>query len=121
MSMDKSLVSVVIPTKNRRALLAEALQSVRAQTYPNWEAIVVDDGSNDGTESVGREIGAADQRVRFVSREREPRGAPACRNIGLSLANGNFILFLDSDDLLAPSCLEARLQAFELEPNLMYV
>jgi len=115
------LVSVIIPTWNRRQLLRETLASVRAQTYGNWEIIVVDDGSSDGTREMVEGLASADRRVRFVRREREPSGAPACRNIGLAAANGEFILFLDSDDLLRPTCLEFRVEKLKADPTLKYV
>jgi glycosyltransferase involved in cell wall biosynthesis len=110
-------VSVVIPTKNRRELLRETLASVMTQSYPNWEAIVVDDGSNDGTEELVKATAFADQRVRFVRRERKPPGAPTCRNIGLSLASGDYVIYLDSDDLLGTSCLERRIEIMKLNPK----
>jgi GT2 family glycosyltransferase len=115
------LVSVIIPTKNRRDLLRETIASVVAQTYPYWEAIIVDDGSNDGTEEMVQNIASTERRVRFVHRDRKPVGAPVCRNIGLALAKGEYVLFLDSDDLLAASCLESRVRALEADSNLMYV
>ncbi len=111
------LVSIVIPTKNRRELLRETIASVVAQTYPNWEAIVVDDGSNDSTEEMIQSIALTDKRVRFVRRERKPAGASTCRNIGLSAAKGEYVVFLDSDDLLAPACLERRAEVMASNPK----
>jgi glycosyltransferase involved in cell wall biosynthesis len=112
------LVSIVIPTKNRRDLLRETIDSVVSQTYVNWEAIVVDDGSDDHTGEMIQSIAATDQRVRFVRRERRPTGASTCRNTGLSSAKGEFVVFLDSDDLLAPTCLERRVQVMEQNPKI---
>jgi len=118
---NSALVSIIIPTKNRCELLRETLASVQAQTYPHWEAIVVDDGSTDGTEELVQSMAVVEKRIRFVRRERNPSGAPTCRNIGLALSKGECVLFLDSDDLLSPSCLELRIQALEANPDLMYV
>lgn len=115
------LVSVIIPTKNRCELLRETLASIAAQTYANWEAIVVDDGSEDETHEMVQRIAATEKRIRFVRRERMPVGAPTCRNIGVSAAQGEFIIFLDSDDLLAPTCLEGRVRALEGNPNADFV
>ena len=112
------LVSIVIPTKNRRDLLRETIASVVSQTYVNWEAIVVDDGSNDSTGEMIQSIAATDRRVRFVRRERSPAGASTCRNLGVSATNGEFVVFLDSDDLLAPACLERRVQVMEQNPTI---
>lgn len=112
------LVSIVIPTKNRRELLRETLASVVAQTYPHWEAIVVDDGSTDGTEELVQAKAATQNRIRFVRREQKPQGASTCRNIGVSNAKGKYVVFLDSDDLLAPTCLEQRIKVMEQNPKL---
>jgi glycosyltransferase involved in cell wall biosynthesis len=112
------LVSIVIPTKNRRDLLRETIDSVVSQTYVKWEAIVVDDGSDDHTGEMIQSIGATDQRVRFVRRERSPAGASTCRNLGVSATNGECVIFLDSDDLLAPTCLERRVQVMEQNPKI---
>lgn len=101
-------VSVVIPSYNREGLIAATLDSVRAQTYPHWEAIVVDDRSDDASADVVRRYAADDARIRLVLREGGRRGANVCRNQGLRLARGPFVVFLDSDDLLAPGCLERR-------------
>lgn len=102
-------VSIIIPTKNRCELLKECLASVQAQTFEDWEAIVCDDGSTDGTAALVELIGEADSRIRWMPRDPErPSGAPARRNDGIRNANGAFIVFLDDDDVLLPSCLRDR-------------
>lgn len=88
-------VSVIVPTRNRCRLLRRALDSVRAQTYRNFELIVVDDGSTDGTSEMVRSIG--DPRIRLV-RNSSRRGAGYSRHLGAGLATGDFLAFLDSDD-----------------------
>ncbi|MEM6314928.1 MAG: glycosyltransferase family 2 protein [Planctomycetota bacterium] len=100
-------VSIVISTHDRPDLLTQTLASVIAQTVGDWEAIVVDDAG--GAEAVVTNL--ADDRIRHVRRD-GPGGAPASRNLGLDHAAGTFVLFLDDDDLLAPTCLEHRLAAF---------
>jgi glycosyltransferase involved in cell wall biosynthesis len=112
------LVSIVIPTKNRRNLLRETIASVDAQTYSHWEAIVVDDGSKDQTGEMVRAITSTEKRVRFVRRERSPAGASTCRNLGVLAAQGEYIVFLDSDDLLAIPCLENRVKVMEANPKI---
>ena len=111
-------VTVVIPTKNRLSLLLETIASVQQQTYPHWEAIVVDDGSTDGTIEQMTRIAQNDPRVRFIRRTNVTAGAPACRNEGFDHSTGDYIIFLDSDDLLAPFCFAERVKAMESNPKL---
>jgi glycosyltransferase involved in cell wall biosynthesis len=101
---ESPIISIVIPTYNRAGLIRETLDSIKAQTSPHWEAIVVDDGSSDDTESVVAEYSKSDNRFSFYQRDREPKGAPTCRNIGLQHAKGDWVIFLDSDDLLTENC-----------------
>lgn len=107
------LVSVIIPTRNRCKLLVETLESVRNQTYQNWEAVVVDDHSDDCTWSVLSELSAADARIRPLLRTGPAGGAGVARNQGFRSSRGCFILFLDSDDLLMPNAIEGRLKVLE--------
>ena len=113
-------VSVIIPSYNREALLCETLDSLRAQTFSDWEAIIVDDNSKDGSLEVARRYSALDGRFRAFSRQGEKLGACVCRNQGLSFATGDLIVFLDSDDLLSESCLEHRVIAMDRFPDCGY-
>ena len=112
------LISVVTPTKNRLALLTETIESVRAQTLTDWEHIVVDDGSDDGTETYVTELARTDPRIRYLRRQGEASGANVCRNLALSQARGQFVVFLDSDDLVAPGCLANRVAVMERNADL---
>ena len=102
------VVTVITPTKNRCSLLMEAIASVAAQSFSDWEHIIVDDGSDDGTVEMASNLATADPRIRYLQREAYISGANACRNQGLAEARGEFIVFLDSDDLLDPHCLSQR-------------
>lgn len=104
-------VSVIIPILNAKEYLAEAVASVRAQTYSDWELILVDDGSEDGSAALALEIAEQEpSRVRFLAFEdRRSRGASAARNLGLSKAQGEFIAFLDADDVWLPEKLARQL------------
>jgi len=107
------LVTVVIPTRNRRALLAEAIASVQQQTYPNWELIVVDDCSEDDTWSYLTSI--KDSRIRVIRLERHSERS-AARNRGLLVAQGEYVLFLDDDDRLLKEALAMLVDALESTP-----
>jgi glycosyltransferase involved in cell wall biosynthesis len=103
---ESGLVSVIIPCYNGQRFLAETLESVFAQTYPHTEVIVVDDGSTDGSVEL---IEAYGDRVRAEFGFN--RGGSAARNRGTALARGEFIQYLDADDLLMPDALEQRVAA----------
>jgi glycosyltransferase involved in cell wall biosynthesis len=103
-------VSVVIPTYNRATSIVRSLESLRAQTFNEWECIVVDDGSTDNTSEVLEHFCTRDDRFSFYKRGTDrKKGANACRNIGIEHARGNFITFLDSDDEYLPNHIQDRL------------
>lgn len=102
------LVSVIIPTFNRADVVQNAIASVLRQTYSSLELIVVDDASTDNTEAVVRRI--SDTRVRYVRLPTNTRGAEA-RNAGLDVAKGDYVAFLDSDDVWSPYKLERQLDS----------
>jgi GT2 family glycosyltransferase len=115
---DVPIISVVTPTKNRLRLLCEAMDSVQQQSFDAWEHLVVDDGSDDGTgEEVARRS-VADVRIRYLRRTGEPSGANVCRNIGVEESRAEFIVFLDSDDLLRPECLKRRVEIMQRNSDL---
>lgn len=116
--MYRPLVSIITPTKNRCALLSEAMTSVAAQTFEEWEHLIVDDGSIDATIEMVGEVAKGDARVRLIRRRGEQSGANVCRNLGLHESRGEFIIFLDSDDLLRPGCLERRIKLMTNNRNL---
>ena len=109
------LVSVVIPVFDGAAFLLEALESVRAQRYPHWEVIVVDDGSTDASGSVARAVAEREPRVRV--RSQPNRGHPAARNTGLVECRGEYLQFLDADDRLCPGKLESQVAFLEMHPE----
>lgn len=99
------LISVIVPVWNVAAHVGACLRSLAAQSLPDFEAIVVDDGSTDDSLARARSAVAGDARFRFL--EQPNRGLSAARNAGLAVARGAFVAFLDSDDRLAPDCLAA--------------
>jgi len=104
------LVSVIIPTRNRATLLSKAISSVLSQTYPNFELIVIDDGSTDTTPEMVNAF--KDRRIVYLRYEKGPRGPNFARNIGLSRASGDIITFLDDDDEFLSDALQTIVDAF---------
>lgn len=109
-------VSVIVPAFNAAATIAETLESLLAQTFRGWEAIVVDDGSTDATDGVVRTFTARDGRIRSVRRDNG--GESAARNTGIANAGGEWLLFLDADDWIAPEHLERMTGAVDSSPTL---
>ena len=109
-------VSIITPLFNREKLVAATIESVVNQTFSNWEMIIVDDGSTDESFQIAENQSKIDNRIKVLHRADLPKGACTCRNEGLAKAEGRFVIFLDSDDLLKPECLENRLLHFEKNP-----
>jgi len=98
------LVSIIIPSYNYGFVIAETIASLQRQTITDWEAIIVDDGSADNTESVVQPLTEQDTRIIYIKQANA--GVSAARNRAMKLAQGKFIQFLDADDLLSPQKLE---------------
>lgn len=113
--MLNSCISIITPCYNAELYISQAIQSVLAQTYSDWELIIVDDGSKDKTASIIRQFAEQDNRIKYFKTER-PSGSPTLpRNIGVEHAQGRYIAFLDSDDAWMPNKLEKQLKLFEDE------
>jgi glycosyltransferase involved in cell wall biosynthesis len=109
----KPVVSVIIPVFNRASLVIEAIECCLSQTYPAIQIVVADDGS---TDSIELSLSPYRNRIVFV-RQRENRGVAAARNLALRHATGDLVHFLDSDNLLAPDAVEAKVAAFFAVPD----
>ena len=103
------MISIITPSFNRAYIIDETAQSIFNQSNNNWEWIIVDDGSTDESWEKLQSYASKDSRVRVFQRDREPKGACTCRNIGTEKAQGEFLIFLDTDDLLGNKAIENRL------------
>ncbi len=103
------LVSVIIPTYNRAAILKDAIRSVLAQSYANWELLVIDDGSVDGTKAVVE--GFNDPRITYYYQKNA--GPHHARNRGMEYSKGELIAYLDSDNVLYPTYLERMVEGIQ--------
>ena len=113
--MKKKKVSVILPCYNQGIYLSEALDSLLAQTYSGWEAVIVNDGSSDCTEDVASEYCQKDERIRYYRQEN--KGVSAARNLGVSKAEGEYILPLDPDDKLMPEFIDRCLSVLTRHPQ----
>ena len=116
--MNNQLISIIVPNFNSASYIEETLNSILEQTHENWEAIIVDDGSTDNSKQLILEYTKNDNRIKLHKRKTKNKGASVCRNIGINNAKGYYIIFLDSDDILAPFCLEKRVLKMQTKPNL---
>jgi len=103
-SANNTAVSVIIPVYNTEKYIAECLDSVLSQTFKDFEAICIDDGSTDNSLSIIKEYAARDSRIKIMSQKNQ--GVVAARNNAIATACGEYILPLDSDDMIAPDCLK---------------
>ncbi|MFI0778401.1 glycosyltransferase family 2 protein [Streptomyces sp. NPDC021212] len=114
-------VSVVIPCRDYGHYLPHAVESVLAQTYPDWELVVVDDGSTDDTAAVARSLiaGHPGRRIRLL--EQAGAGVSAARNAGIAATTGRYVLPLDADDVIAPTMLERTVAVLDENPGIAIV
>lgn len=101
---NKIKISIIIPTYNRDGIIAKTLDSIKSQSYKNWECIIVDDHSTDNTHEVITEYTVADSRFKYMVNERK-KGAQGARNTGLYHTSADWVFFFDSDNKLLPDCL----------------
>lgn len=110
--MNNPLVSIIIPTFNRAHLIGETLDSIIAQTYANWECIIVDDGSTDETEQLINDYIKKDARFQYHKRPKDRlAGGNAARNFGFELSKGEYVNWFDDDDLMLEDFLQTVINA----------
>lgn len=115
------VVSIITPSFNRATLVTETADSILAQSYPHWEWMIVDDGSTDNSWEVLQGLAKRDGRIKIHKRDRGPKGACACRNIAVERSTGKYLIFLDTDDVMAPFCLEQRVKAMQQQPEMDFL
>jgi glycosyltransferase involved in cell wall biosynthesis len=115
MSVPAPRVSVLLTTYNREPFVGEAIESVLAQTFTDFELLIVDDASTDGTVEIARRYADCDPRIRVVVNDRN-LGQFANRNKAASLAVGEFLKYHDSDDVMYPHCLQVLVSSLEPYP-----
>lgn len=120
MEANKPLVSVIMPAYNAEKFIEKAIMSVIAQTYTNWELIVIDDGSKDATAEIVIQLAQQDSRIVFYANEKN-MGVARTRNRGFDLAKGEYVALLDSDDIWLEEKLEKQLALFsETDADIVY-
>ena len=112
-----SIVSVIIPVYNGASTLSLAVESLLAQSYPHWEALIINDGSTDGTQAYLE--GLKDSRIKVFHQKNA--GVSAARNVGLSHMQGDYFCFLDADDALTKESLQSRLTVFANDTSVEFV
>jgi glycosyltransferase involved in cell wall biosynthesis len=110
------LVTVIVPAYNYAQFIADTLASVQAQSYQHWECIVVDDGSTDDTNAVVRRFSETDRRIKYVRQDNQ--GLAAARNSGVASSAGEYLQFLDADDLLEEKKLERQVEFLDQHPQI---
>lgn len=117
--MSTPLISVLIPCHNYGRFVGEAIDSIRQQTYANWQVLVIDDGSSDDTQAVVAPYCLADARIKYYYQEQQ--GVSAARNLGFVLATGEYVQLLDADDVLSTHKFERQLAVFSEHPTAILV
>jgi len=113
--MTNELISVIMPAYNAEKYIEQAIKSLQDQTYSNWELVIVDDGSTDETLSIVKKIVDVDNRVKVLSQARGQQGK--ARNLGIKNSTGNYVAFLDADDLWISSKLQTQLDLIQSRPD----
>lgn len=115
--MDRPLISIIIPAYNSESVISRTIESVLAQTYDNWELIIVDDGSTDNTKEVVGQFVKKDKRISYIW-QKNSGGAASPKNTGFKYAKGDFIAYLDHDDEWLSQKLEKQIELFKSNDKL---
>ncbi|PSP14385.1 MAG: hypothetical protein BRC50_03930 [Cyanobacteria bacterium SW_11_48_12] len=117
--MNRAIISIIIPTPHQSKLIQQTLNSLRAQTFQEWEALVVDDGSHDEIPEKMLSMSRENGRIKYIKRTRQNSGAPACRNEGTYFSQGKYLIYLDSDDFWHRGHFSIGLSKWSNAPSLI--
>jgi len=117
----RDMVDIIVPVYNQDKLVTETIHSVQKQTYRYWRLITIDDGSTDQSLKILTEFSENDERIEVVTTGDVSEGACHARNTGFGQGHSPYVMFLDSDDLLSETCLEARVGCFQVNSELDFV
>lgn len=118
---ERKVISIITPSFNRADIVHETAASIFGQTSADWEWVIVDDGSTDNSWDILESYAQKNPRVKIFKRDREPKGACTCRNIAVEKCTGDYVMFVDTDDVMAPYCVEQRLATVALYPDCDFV
>lgn len=111
-SVQKYIISIIVPTYNRATIIPKAIDSIRRQTFQEWECLVVDDFSSDDTEAVINQYHSQDKRIKFLRNNRK-KGAQGARNTGILASSGEWVVLFDSDNVMHPDFLQKCADAID--------
>lgn len=114
-------ITIIMPVFNHRDEVRTMIDSIRANDFYGWELLAIDDGSEEDTLQMLERYAEEDCRIQVVRRDRQPKGAQTCRNIGLEMARGEFVIVFDSDDYIAPYCLRQRVEMLRKRRDLDFM
>ncbi len=115
-----SKVSIIVPIFNKQDFLLETISSVENQIYRDWELILIDDHSTDASYEIAAQKAKESEKIMLFKNAEGKKGGSVCRNIGIENCRGDYILFLDADDIIQPNCLKDRIEALESKESLNF-
>lgn len=121
MTQNRPTLSIIMPVFNRSELVATMIDSILANSFTDYELLAVDDGSDQDTLDMLSRYQEKDQRIKIIRRTELPKGATKCRNIGIDHAQGEYLIFFDSDDIITPSCLSERVKAISQRTDMDFL
>lgn len=121
MNKENSKITIIMATYNRAHFIVETLRSIQNQTHENWECLIIDDGGADNTKAIITTFLIQDQRFKYLERPNKyKKGLSGCRNYGLDIATGDYIIFFDDDDIVHPQNLEIGIELLKKSPELYF-